>query len=481
VIGRLAMTAVAMTAAVAAVALPAHAADLGVGVNGYYDVLEMEPAEQALAVERMRDAGVAYVRIPASWSDIETAQSEPAVAPDPTWPGYDWRTLDQAVTTIRNAELQPLLVINHAPPWAEGPGRPPVDGTVGPGSWRPSAARLRRFARAVARRYSGTLRVAGGATLPRVRYFQAWNEPNLSVDLSPQYERRSGALRAVAPALYRDLLNGFYAGVKSVAADNVVLTAATAPYGDYPPAGPYARTPPVDFLRRLLCLTASGRPRGSRCKQPPHFDVLAFNAYPITPFERVARPLDTGVNDAGKVVRTVRIAERARTALPSKRHDVWLTEFGWGANERHGARPASPARQGAYLTQTLYLAWRRKIRTAVWWLFRDPADNGATFPGYSGLYARGPTVATDNPREALSNFSFPFLARRERNRTRLWGMAPTPDARVRIQTRRGEVWPTIATVRARGRVFTLTRRHLPRSGVLRAVSNGRTSPPWRVR
>jgi hypothetical protein len=481
VIRRLALTAVAMAAAVAAGALPARAADLGVGVNGYYDVLDMEPAEQALAVARMRDAGVAYVRIPASWSDIEKAQPDPAVAPDPTWPGYDWRTLDQAVTTIRNAGLQPLLVTNHAPTWAEGPGRPPVDGTVRAGSWRPSAASLRRFARAVARRYSGTLRVAGGATLPRVRYFQAWNEPNLPVDLSPQYERRSGALRAVAPELYRELLNAFYAGVKSVSADNVVLTAATAPYGDYPAARPHSRTPPVAFLRRLLCLTASGRPRRPRCKQPPRFDVLTFNAYPLTPFERVARPLDTGVNDAGKLVRTLRTAERARTALPAKRHQVWLTEFGWGANAQHGWRPASPARQGAYLTRTLYAAWRRNIRTAVWWLFRDPLDSGSAFPGFSGLYARGPTVATDSPRQALANFSFPFLARREGHRTRLWGMAPTPDARVRIQTRRGEVWHTIGTVRARGRVFTATRRRLPRSGVLRAVSNGRTSPPWRVR
>jgi hypothetical protein len=429
----------------------------------------------------MRDAGVAYVRIPASWSDIETAQPDPAVAPDPTWPGYDWRTLDQAVTTIRNAELQPLLVINHAPPWAEGPGRPPVDSTVRPGSWRPSAAGLRRFARAVARRYSGTLRVAGGATLPRVRYFQAWNEPNLAADLSPQYERRSGALRAVAPALYRELLNAFYAGVKSVAADNFVLTAATAPYGDYPADGPYARIPPVAFLRRLLCLTVSGRPRHERCTQPPRFDVVAFNAFPVTPVERVARPLDTGVRNAGKLVRSLRTAERARTALPAKRHDVWLTEFGWGADERHGWRPAGPAGQGSYLTQALYVAWRRKIRTALWWLFRDSPRPRSTFPGYSGLYARGPTVATDRPREALSNLSFPFLARREGHRTRLWGMAPGRDARVRIQRRRGKVWHTIATVRARGRVFTTKRRHLPRSGVLRAASNGRTSPPWSVR
>jgi hypothetical protein len=475
VIGRLAMTAVAMTAAVAAVALPAHAADLSVGVNGYNDLLETEPADQALIVARMRDAGVTYVRIPASWSDIETAPPEPASAVDPAWPGYDWRTLDRAVTTIRSAGLQPVVVTNHAPAWAEGPARPQVDDHVRAGSWRPSAAKLRRFASAMARRYSGSLRLPSGETLPRVRYFQAWNEPNLSVDLSPQYERRSGALRAVAPALYRDLLAAFYAGVKSVAADNVVLTAATAPYGDYPPTGPYARTPPVDFLRRLLCLTRSGQPRRPRCKQPPRFDVLAFNAYPMTPFGRATRPLDTYVNDAGKLVRALRTAERARTALPARRHDVWLTEFAWGTG------PITRERQAAYLTQTLYVAWRRKIRTALWWLFRDPPPGGTTFPGSSGLYLRGRTVATDSPREALSSFSFPFLARREGRRTRLWGMAPAHDASVRIQARRGADWHTIATVRARGRVFTMTRRHLPRSGVLRALSNGRTSPPWRVR
>ena len=59
------------------------------------------------------------------------------------------------------------------------------------------------FANAVA---SALLRNFAG--LPRVRYFQAWNEPNLSVYLTPQYKGKN----EVAAGHYRRMLNAFYAG-----------------------------------------------------------------------------------------------------------------------------------------------------------------------------------------------------------------------------------------------------------------------------
>ena len=71
--------------------------------------------------------------------------------------------------------LEPLLTSEQAPLWAER-------GTDGPRSTRdPDPAAVRRLRQAIARRYSGT--VAG---LPRVRLFEAWNEPNASFFLSPR-------------------------------------------------------------------------------------------------------------------------------------------------------------------------------------------------------------------------------------------------------------------------------------------------------
>ena len=53
--------------------------------------------------------------------------------------------------------------------------------------------RLREFAYAAATRYSGTYVRADGVVLPRVRYWTAWNEPNLQIGLIPQWRRVRGA------------------------------------------------------------------------------------------------------------------------------------------------------------------------------------------------------------------------------------------------------------------------------------------------
>ena len=90
---------------------------------------------------------------------------------------------------------------------------------------------------AAARRYSGTFPDPHrpGAALPRVRYWQPWNEPNLPTFISPQWTGRRLRARPASPAWYRRMLNGAYARVKAVHADNHVVAAGTAPYGD--PAG----------------------------------------------------------------------------------------------------------------------------------------------------------------------------------------------------------------------------------------------------
>ena len=63
------------------------------------------------------------------------------------------------------------------------------------------------FARALAARYSG--RFDG---YPFVRFWTVWNEPNLQLFLTPQFDR-SG--RSVAPANYAKLYAAAYAWIKA--------------------------------------------------------------------------------------------------------------------------------------------------------------------------------------------------------------------------------------------------------------------------
>src|SRR5439155_8869475 len=99
-------------------------------------------------------------------------------------------------------------------------GLPPGERVLG--SVRPNAHELGLFAEAITRRYSG-----GFMGLPRVRYWQAWNEPNHHKSLNPQFSKdpskeatRSTPL--LSPDIYRGLLASFSAAAHSVRGNNVV-------------------------------------------------------------------------------------------------------------------------------------------------------------------------------------------------------------------------------------------------------------------
>ena len=80
--------------------------------------------------------------------------------------------------------LTPYLTVYDAPLWAQKDEPHPTN--LGPypiASWKPDAAQFGLFAHALALRYGGTV-----AALPRVRYYEVWDEPNLSQYLSPQLD-----------------------------------------------------------------------------------------------------------------------------------------------------------------------------------------------------------------------------------------------------------------------------------------------------
>ena len=224
------------------------------------------------SMDKVVQVGGSVVRLDATWSTI--APTRPANETDPADPAYDFTALDSAVSSAISRGLDPFIDASAAPRWAEGAGRP---SSAFSGSWKPDPAAFGRFGLALAQRYSGTFTPAGSAApLPRVRGFQAWNEPNLNGQLAPQWVRRGKRWVAFAPAHYRAMLNAFSKAVKSVHPDDLVITAGTSPYGD--PAGGWRRRP-LAFWRDVLCVTR-------RCADPAQFDVLSTHPY------SAARPLD---------------------------------------------------------------------------------------------------------------------------------------------------------------------------------------------
>ena len=373
------------------------------GVSDGIPLLSEDARVRELELTRIRGIGAATARIPVSWREFVAAAPPPGFqARDPASPSYRFARLDAAVESAAAQGLQPMLVVAHAPAFAEAPNRWPYAYL---GSWAPNPAALEEFAAALARRYDGAFPdpLTPGRVLPRVRLFQAWNEPNLARYLEPQWIAAGGRWRAFSPLLYRQLLNAFYAGVKSVQPADVVAAAGVAPNGE--PAGE-GRIAPVSFLREVLCLQTY-----VRCSDPPHFDALAFHPLSVgDPDRPAASSLDVSISDAAKITGLLRQAERRHTALPAGRKPVWVTELNW-----ESAPPAPggvPGRlQAQWISRALHRLWVAGVGLVDWQFLIDPypAERASTPTGGTveyqrpaGLYSAAPAAIRQAPAPSRS-------------------------------------------------------------------------------
>jgi hypothetical protein len=411
---------------------------------------------------RLRDAagvGAQVVRLNVSWFSV--AHQRPGGDPsDPANPGYTWDQADAAVRSAAGFKI--LMVFDEVPSWAEGPGRP-AGGVVG--AWRPDAAAFGAFAQAAARRYSGSYPdpLLPGRRLPRISLWEAWNEPNLASTLEPQWERVGGTWVPASPAIYRGLLNAFYAGVKSVSASNLVIGGSMSPFGDDPGGD---RIRPALFARELFCLRPDLRPNG--CSDPPHLDALNHHPYDSGgPARRALNADDISTPDMGKLARILRVAERNGLALPRHHKRLWVTELSWESN------PPDPAgipilQHARWLEYSFYVLWRAGVDTVLWYQVRDELP----VPSYSNSFQSAPFFNDGTPKPAAQAFRFPFIFERiNRKKIRVWGK--TPDrGRVTVQRRAGSRWRTLATVRpGSNRVFYSVIKYAGRAD-LRAISRG---------
>jgi hypothetical protein len=432
------------------------------GISDGTLLLSEDANVRALAVRRIREAGATIVRIPVDWRDIAPTESEPSFqARDPASPGYKFAPVDAAVLSAVAAGLRPLLVVSHAPAFAEAPHRWPY---AYPGSWAPSPKALEEFAEALAIRYDGSFpdAQARGGVLPRVTLLQAWNEPNLSRYLAPQWVEREGRWSAFSPLLYRQLLNAFYAGVKQTMPTDEVVAAGIAPTGD--PTG-VGRMAPVTFLEGMLCLAQgrAGRLLRTECAQPPHFDVLSIHPLSVgNPDVPAESSLDVSIADAAKVTNLLHDAELLHTALPAGRKPVWVTEINW---ESAPQAPAGvpPALQAAWVSRALHRLWVVGVSMVAWQFLVDPypVERARTPSGGiveyqrpAGLYSAGVNGNTESaqPKPFLQGFTLPFDPLRVNARqVRVWALLMRPYQRVVLERLgRGGVWRTVRGLRANG-------------------------------
>jgi hypothetical protein len=393
---------------------------------------------RSLWLTRAQQLGSTSVRIGVAWNAIAPFSRPPGGfdASNPGDPDYTWTPLDASVRDATAHGQTVVLLLNRAPNWAEGPNRPRY---VLQGAWDPSPSAFAAFAHAVALRYSGHFPdpLDPGRMLPQVSYFQAWNEPNLPAYLMPQWVRGPHrSIVAESPVLYRALLNAFYAAVKAVQPQAVVLAAGTAPYGDPPGVD---RMYPLVFLRDMFCLTSTLRPLP--CPDPPHLDVLDHHPYNLglAPTIPASVPNDLAAPDLDKIWHVLHVAQRAHHVLPAGPKSLWVTEIDWSTSR---PVPLTQAVQAAYLSEGFYELWRQDVTHVYWFQLRDPPGEKDSFGG-GGLY-----FVDGAAKLAATAFRFPFVALPAPHKNAsviLWGKAPVA-GRVQIQTRVGSGWRTVRTL-----------------------------------
>ncbi len=373
------------------------------------------------AVRRLVAAGADRVRITASWSHLAPeprSRRRPAFeATDPrAYPQGRFEELDRAVRLVTDAGLGVQIdVAFWAPRWAV---RRSVAGAPGRQRWRPDAREYGHFVEAVARRYNGGFEdpVRRGRSLPAVRLWTTWNEPNQANFLLPQFERtRRGRWRAVSPHIYRAMHEAGYDALKRVSDDNQVLLGGLAPHGARSP-GTARSMDPLVFVRALACVDPSLRPLRTReCRRfrPLRADGFAHHPYsgerPDTPS---ADPDAVTLADLDRL--SALLDELHRRGRISSPLPLYLTEYGYETNPPDALRGVSPEEQASFIGLSTYLAWRRPdTRMFSHFLLDDqgpdgryPADSPRRWRGYqTGLYFQD---GAEKP--ALRAFKLPFWA-----------------------------------------------------------------------
>ena len=105
---------------------------------------------------------------------------------------------------------------------------------------------------AAAQRYSGTWSDKDGNTIPAVRLWTAWNEPNQLFQLYPQYKRVNGKWVMQSAINYVQICNAVYSGVHStLLKGEKVACGVTAPRGNDHAGGVRGTPTPMSFMAAL--------------------------------------------------------------------------------------------------------------------------------------------------------------------------------------------------------------------------------------
>jgi hypothetical protein len=317
---------------------------------GFYDDAQVY-GNTTWAFTQLRSLRASVVRTTLDWPTI--AKRRPLKPADPADDAYNWAAVDRVVDEADKKGIRVVLAIYGTPRWA-GRARNQVPR---------NALDLRLFATAAAKRYSGSYTVKEGEnelerTLPAVRHWLAWNEPNNPVFLRPQWKLVARKWRNQAAYDYAKICGAVYAGIKAVRLPgNKVGCGVTGPRGNDAPRSSRPSTSPLVFMRWL-------RRAGLR-----RMDAYAHHPYyghrTEKPTTKPRSQKSVTMANMGELIKQV-------NRFWGRKTRVWISEYGYQTNPPDRLFGVSYLNQARYMQQAIAMAKKtRRIDLFVWFLIRD--------------------------------------------------------------------------------------------------------------
>ena len=317
---------------------------------GFYDDAQVY-GNTTWAFTQLRSLRAGVVRTTLDWGAV--ARRRPAKPADPADPAYNWTAVDRVVDEADKKGIRVLLAIYGTPRWA-GPARNRVPRR---------AVDLRLFATAAALRYSGTYTVKEQEneperTLPAVRNWLAWNEPNNPIFLRPQWKLVARKWRNQAAYDYKTICTAIWSGVHATRlAGEKVACGATGPRGNDAPRSSRPSTSPLVFMTWL-------RRAGLR-----RIDAFAHHPYYG---HRTEKPTTVPRSKKAVTMANIGLLIKQVNRLWGRKTRVWITEYGYQTNPPDRLFGVSYRNQAAYMKQAIAMAKKtRRIDMFIWFLVRD--------------------------------------------------------------------------------------------------------------
>ncbi len=317
---------------------------------GFYDDAQVQ-GNTTWAFTQLRSLRAGVVRTTLDWATV--ARRRPLKPADPADPAYNWTAVDNVVDQADKRGIRVLLAIIGTPRWA-GPARNRVPRR---------ALDLRLFATAAAVRYSGTYTVKEQEneperTLPSVRHWLAWNEPNNPVFLRPQWKMVARKWRVQAAYDYAKICSAIWAGVHATRlAGQKVACGATGPRGNDAPRSSRPSTSPLVFMTSL-------RRAGLR-----RMDAYAHHPYYG---HRTEKPTTVPRGTKAVTMANIGVLIKRVNLLWGRKTRLWITEYGYQTNPPDRLFGVSYRNQARYMQQAIAMAKKtRRIDMFIWFLIRD--------------------------------------------------------------------------------------------------------------